>query len=130
MKNTDQIQEFIDNTLALAPEKGLVEIKEAEELAPRFILARAALAKFRLDLEVSKNKIDGEISTLYKYAMVEAKGNNAVEKKAHAEADPMYLTKKEEFENLCSFISYMKIIEDVFHNLHIFYRTLGKYSGM
>jgi len=125
----ERVQEYVDKMMALVPE-GNIEISEAERLAAKFAVARGNIAKYQLELDLNKNKMEGVVSSTYKHALFEAEGKVVAEKQASAEADPTYLARKQELDDLESKIYYLKIMADLFHNLHIFYRNMGKTYGV
>lgn len=125
--NFDDVKEYIQTSLDSCPE-GQVNIIEAEKLALKFLLVKAKLVEYHLKLDFQKNAQSGVVAATYKQAIFSAEGKNAPEKTACAEAAPMYTSQKELLDNISSQVYYLRMMEDVFNNLHIFYRNLGKYG--
>lgn len=126
--NFETVQGYVDKMMALVPE-GNIDIPEAERLAAKFAVARGNIARYQLDLDLNKNKLEGVVAATYKHSLFEAQGKVVAEKQASAEADPSYIVRKQEFDDLESQIYYLRTMADVFNNLHIFYRNMGRTFG-
>lgn len=119
MKDFD---EFLEKYIEMIPTTGSISTQEAEVRASEFLVGMAHLTNYKHELgdNLIKNKTLRDIA--YRSAVNMAQGSNAETRKANAEANPEYITAREEFESIENRLYTIRTYQDIFINAHHFYR--------
>jgi hypothetical protein len=122
-----EIKEILDKYAGLLPlGENMVSTIEAERRAGEFLTALSYLANWRHLLSTHKIKALSIQTATYSEQMSKADSKQVTEKKAIAEAHPVYIEAREEFEKVENDLSFLKSYQEIFMNAHVFYRQLAK----
>ena len=126
IEDFDSVKQYVESAIQLLPLSGNVKIHEAEDLAPKFLVACQVLTSSRLSLQEQKIEAISVKDVIYRDSLLKAVGKTITEKKIDAEANKQFRDIRELTEILDARIDYVKANYKILENAHIFYRQLAK----
>jgi hypothetical protein len=121
-----EIRDFINKATENLPVGQGISCAEAERRAGQFLEVCAKIADWRHILTEGKIGAITAQSVTYAEELSKATGKTVTENKITVEASPAYTGVREELEFCENDIAYLKAMETVFLNGHLFYRNLSK----
>lgn len=120
------IKEFIEKYSRLLPVNTSISYTEAEKRAGQFLEVLAHIAEWKHLLGSDKIKFTSVQSAVYAQEMSKGNCKTVTENKMNAEASDEYTKAREDLEQIENDLSYLKAYAEIFHNAHIFFRTMAK----
>lgn len=121
-----EIKEYLNKQAELLPVNRSISTVEAERRAGVFLEVCAKLIDWRHMLSEGKIEAVTMNAVVYAEQLSLCTGKTVTENKVTVEANPAYTGAREELENCENDIAYLKSMQEVFTNGHIFYRNMSK----
>jgi len=126
----DYVESLVKKALELLPHKKGTSQFDLEQKASTFLLLVTRLAQARYEVEQDLVKLTTIQTATFAAAIENVNSELKVtEKKAKAQTNKAYTTAREELESLTAKITYIKTIQSVMDNAHIFYRNCAKINS-
>lgn len=120
------IKAYIEKYQKLLPLNNSISFTEAEKRASQFLDVMATITEWRHALSEGKIKYQSILNAVYAEELSKCSGSTITGNKIIVEASEVYTTAREELELTENDINYLKAFYEIFHNSHIFYRTMAK----
>lgn len=121
------IEKFVNKYIDILRPEGIITKKEADERAADFLYAVAILATERRKLVEEKISLESANKVVYANVFGKSEGK-VTDKKIIAESNEDFIAVREGLESLDNNINYLKTMEKVFENAHIYFRNLHRES--
>lgn len=121
-----EIKEFIEKYSKLLPVGTSVSYTEAERRAGEFLSAMAYITDVKHMLTSEKIKLLSIQTAVYAQELAKGVDKTVTVNKVNAEASAEYTAAREALENIDNDISYLRAYFEIFHDGHIYYRTMSK----
>lgn len=125
--NKEYVEELVEKGFKELPLKQGTAQFELERKASTFLLLSTRLAQSRFEAEQDLVRLNSLQTATFASAIDSIDTELKVtEKKAKAQNNKEYTAAREELETLTALITYIKTVQDIFNNAHIFYRNCAK----
>jgi len=122
----NEIREKIAEYSKLLAVRQSVSLTEAEKRAGEFLMAMAIITEERHKLSSKKIEYTTLQTATYAQELQKGTAKTVTENKLQAESTEDYIAVREELERVENDLSYLRAYYDIFHDGHIFYRTMAK----